>query len=157
MFVIRPAWLSLFHLGYFSLSDSGSVPILLESLQQCPKWISQDYCPTSLCLSPTSASSSTSIPLFLLFPSIFSVYSLSSALQYYFFLHLWLLKPFQFSCISQKQLSHWPQCSLIKCFLLTVVSLIVLAHYQLSGSTYFTAPLTVPTWLLQHQLTADIT
>lgn len=37
MFVIRPAWLSLLRLGYFSLSDSGSVPILLAALQQCPK------------------------------------------------------------------------------------------------------------------------
>lgn len=54
---------SLVHVGYFSSSDSGSVPILLVSLQRCPKWISQDYCPVSsvsLSLSPLLAFLATS-------------------------------------------------------------------------------------------------
>lgn len=45
----QPSWPRLLHLAYFSLSDAGSVSILLAFLLQCPKRISSDYCPLPLC------------------------------------------------------------------------------------------------------------
>ena len=87
MFVIWPACL-----GYFSCSDSGTVSILLASLQQCPKWISWDYCPRSLCLSPISPTSATPgglsphffpLSIFSIFVHLSSLCSISS-----FYLHL---------------------------------------------------------------------